>query len=243
MAGPLIYHFDAFKIVQQMPELLQVTAVSLPPLPTPPATAAGQFTIATFNLENHFDTLDDTGNDAEPKPAPADIAIKQTKLAYALANTLDCPTLVGIQEVEKASLLLDLATAVSETCGFTYDITYRQSADVRGIDVALFSNPQRVTILDARLHQECNPINTGIDDDSIDCPAGEHPLFSRPPLVVGLEIEGQRYTIIVNHFKSKRGGEAETAPRRLAQAQHINRVGQCPAGARRDGAHCGYGRF
>jgi hypothetical protein len=37
-----------------------------------------------------------------------------------------------------------------------------------------------------------------------------------------LRVDGEQLTIIINHFKSKRGGELETAPRRLAQAHHVH---------------------
>ncbi|RMG99289.1 MAG: hypothetical protein D6706_05755 [Chloroflexi bacterium] len=222
IVGPLIYNFEQYKIVQQSPELLAVTAVPYPEIPPLPTLQPDQISIATFNFENHFDAIDDTGDDAEPKPAPEEIAIKQTKLAYAISHTLECPTLIGVQEVEKESLLLDLAAAVAESCGFTYEVTHRESADGRGIDVALLSDPRRVTVLHAELKQTCTRLLTDIEDPNVDCPMGDDPLFSRPPLQVTLEIDGQPLTIIVNHFKSKRGGETATAPRRLAQAEHIN---------------------
>ncbi len=219
--GPLIYNFDQFKIVQQAADELVVTAVPYPAIPAPPTPAANQFTVATFNVENHFDNVDDTGNDAEPKPSLDEIAVKQTKLAYAIAHTLGCPALIGIQEVENEALLLDLAAETAVDCGFTYQVTHRESADARGIDVALFSDPRLVTVTAAALRQGCTPIETGITDDSITCPAGQQPLFSRPPLQVDVTVSEIDYTIFVNHFKSKRGGEAETTPRRTAQAQHI----------------------
>ncbi len=219
--GPLIYNFEAFKIVQQAAGALAVTAVPLPDPSPPPQPAANQFSLTTFNVENHFDSVDDTGDDAEPKPSPAEIAIKQTKLAHAIGRTLGCPTLIGIQEVENEGLLLDLARETAVLCGFTYQVTHRESADRRGIDVALLSDPRRVTITAAALRQGCTAIATNIMDDSSACSAGENPLFSRPPLQVDLRVDDVDYTIFVNHFKSKRGGEAETAPRRLAQAQHI----------------------
>ena len=53
-------------------------------------------------------------------------------------------------------------------------------------------------------------------------PTGEHPLFSRQPLQVDLLIGDEPLTVFVNHFKSKLGGEFETEPRRIAQAEHIN---------------------
>jgi hypothetical protein len=41
-------------------------------------------------------------------------------------------------------------------------------------------------------------------------------------LQVDVEVDGRAHTLFINHFKSKRGGEAETAAERLAQAQHIS---------------------
>ncbi len=224
LVGPLIYHFDQFKLVQQDPAALQVTAVPWPPLPEPLRPAASQFSVTTINLENHFDALDDTGDAAEPKPDPTDIGLKQTKLAAAIGQTLGCPTLVGIQEVEKAALLDSLAAEITATCGFTYTVTHRESPDVRGIDVALLSDPNRVQVQAAQLRQTCTEIDTGIFDETAVCPAGQSPLFSRPPLQVDLTIDGQPLTIYVNHFKSKLGGAAETEPQRLAHAAHVGEL-------------------
>jgi predicted extracellular nuclease len=224
IAGPLIYNFDQFKIVQQATEALSVTMVPTATIAAPPRVAAEQFSVATLNLENHFDAVDDTGTEAEPKPSPVEIAGKQRKLAHALSHVLNCPTIVGVQEVEKRSLLLDLAAEVAAGCGFTYDVSHLESVDSRGIDVALLSEPGRVSVKNAQLRQGCTEIDTGIEDVGTTCPAGESPLFSRPPLQVELAVAGRDYTFFVNHFKSKRGGEAATAPRRLAQAQHINRL-------------------
>ena len=219
LSGPLTYHFDQFKIVQQGNDDLAVTAVPFPPLPA--AQATNLLTIATLNLENHFDGLDDTGDEAEPKPSPADISLRQTKLAYAIGQTLACPTLIGIQEVEKKSLLDALAAELAEPCGFRYTVTHLESADVRGIDVALLSDPTRVQVQSASLQQGCTLVDTGIRDETAVCPSNQSPLFSRPPLQAHLTINGSELTIYVNHFKSKRGGDIETAPRRRAQAQHI----------------------
>jgi hypothetical protein len=38
---------------------------------------------------------------------------------------------------------------------------------------------------------------------------------------VRLAVDGQPYTVLVNHFKSKSGGEEETEPLRMGQARHI----------------------
>lgn len=220
--GPLIYNFDQFKIVQQQPAALQVTYAEPAPLPQPLRPGPNQFTVATFNVENYFDLIDDTHLDAEPKPSPAELSIKQAKLTYAISNLLGCPTILGVMEVEKASLLQDLADQMTATCGFTYDVNHLESPDSRGIDVALLTQPGRVAVQSLALRQTCSPIETESNDGSVNCPAGEFPLFSRPPLHAVLTVDGETYTVMVNHFKSKRGGDLETESQRVAQARHLD---------------------
>lgn len=210
LAGPLIYHFDEFKLVQQDPAAIAVDAAPLPPFPRAAAPAAGQIAVATFNLHDYLET------------GPVSPAVKQEKLAHTISAALGCPALLGIQEVQSRPLLQALVATLAEPCGFTYAIAHHDSADARGIDVALLADPRRVSVTAATLRQACTTLATGIDDPTAACPPAEEPLFSRPPLQVELLVEGEPYTVLVNHFKSKRGGEVETAPRRLAQARHIN---------------------
>lgn len=224
LSGVLTYTFDEYRLVTALDAAIGVTSAPLPPLPSPPTVADNAFSVATFNLENHFDAVDDTGTPEEPKPELADIAAKQTKLAHTISAALGCPTLLAVQEVENAALLTALAAETAVSCGFTYEVTHLESADVRGIDVALLTQPGRVVVETAVLQQSCTAIDTGISDPTIDCPAGEQPLYSRPPLQVKLTVDGEPLTAIVLHMKSKRGGEVETAPRRLAQAEHIHEL-------------------
>lgn len=224
LSGPFAYNFDFFRIVNQDPAGLTITSAPFPPLPTPPTLAPHQFSVASFNVENYFDTQDDTGDpSAEPVPTAAELAVKQAKLVYAIAHNLGCPTLVGIVEVEKELLLLELAEQLTASCGFTYQVSHRESADGRGIDVALLSDPGRVTIQNIQLRQSCTVLNTGITDLNADC-AESHTLFSRPPIEVTMLIDGQPHIVYVNHFKSKRGGADTTGPERIAQAEHINEL-------------------
>lgn len=222
LAGPLIYHFDQFKLVQQETAVLQTTLAPLPPLPKPPDLAAAQFSIASFNVENYFDTIDDTGNNAEPKPTAVELALKQSKLAATLVEVLGCPTVVGIQEVENAPLLETLAKQVQADCGFAYAVIHRESADGRGIDVAFLVDVRRVTVDEVMLRQGCTAVTTTTLDGAANCPPGQSPLFARPPLEMTAQVDGYPITFLVNHFKSKREGEAETAAWRLAQANFVN---------------------
>ncbi|MEW5989330.1 MAG: endonuclease/exonuclease/phosphatase family protein [Chloroflexota bacterium] len=221
LSGPLTYNFDQFKIVQQSPDQLVITPRPETSPPTPPPAPAGSISIATFNLLNYFDTVDDTGDVAEPKPTAAELATKQAKLAYAIGRTLACPTFVGVQEVEKESLLLELASQLTASCGFTYAVSHRESPDPRGIDVALLSDPRRVAVEGVSLRQTCSVVNTDLADPTATCPAGQQPLFARPPIQVDVSVDGRPLTLLVNHFKSKSGGEAATAAWRMAEARFL----------------------
>lgn len=218
LQGPLTYHFEQFKIVHQFPEELQLTVAELPDPPLAPRLAANEASIASFNVHDHFDAIDDTGSDAEPKPPEEEVQVKELKLARTITEALGCPTLLAIQEVENAALLGSLARRLQPFCGFLYDVAHRESSDTRGIDLALMADPGRVQIEAAAAEQHCSPLTTDLPDVGIDCPAAQYPLFSRPPLEVEILLDGDPYTVIVTHFKSKREGEEETAARRLAQA-------------------------
>jgi predicted extracellular nuclease len=220
LVGPVVYNFDQFKIVPEDPDSIAISSAELQPLPPPLAVGEGQFAVVTFNVHDYFDTLKDTVSDGEPLPTEAELGVKKAKLAYAIGTRLGCPTLLGIQEVEKASLLQELTLLLAEPCGFVYQVTHVESLDTRGIDNALLSDPDRVVIQSAMLRQGCGMVSTNINDPGVDCPAGEEPLFDRPPLQVELTVDGERYILFVNHFKSKREGEQETALWRLLQARH-----------------------
>jgi predicted extracellular nuclease len=220
--GPLTYHFEQYKVVQQESESLRVEHAGMVPLTKAPGASESLIRIATMNLDNFLVPSADDGSSPSEGMPPEDSEIKRSKLAFTISQTLRCPEIIGVQEVENETLLLQLANSTAESCRFSYQVTHRESADGRGIDVALLTDPRRVTIDGVALRQTCWPIATGVQDGSVQCPPGEEPLFSRPPLEVALEIDGEPMTIFVNHFKSKRGGELETAARRLAQARHVH---------------------
>lgn len=67
-----------------------------------------EFTVATFNLENLFDTVNEPGKD-DPLLSPAEYELKLDKLAQAIHDELREPTLLGIQEAENLTVLQNLA--------------------------------------------------------------------------------------------------------------------------------------
>lgn len=222
ISGPLVYNFDQFKIVLDDPGALEVDSPPLEPLAPLPALQGEQFSVATFNAADYFDAVRDSADEGEVVPTAEELAAKQAKMAAVIADLLRCPTLLAVQEVEHEALLDDLAASLAEPCGFTYAVTHRESPDSRGIDVALLSDPRRVALGEVALRQVCSPVPTGLADATVSCAEGEEPLFGRPPLEVRLAVDGQPYAVFVNHFKSKREGEEDTALQRLAQARFLN---------------------
>jgi len=90
VVGPLDFEFRTYTL---LPE------VTLSPLGgsavTPaPAAAADQFTIASFNLNQFFDTADET---------------RLTKASLAIRTVLNNPDILGVQEVENLAVLQQLA--------------------------------------------------------------------------------------------------------------------------------------
>src|SRR5688500_1163379 len=84
-----------------------------------------------------------------------------------------------------------------------------------------------VEIMDSVVN--CTPQDFGIVPSG-ECPAGEYPVFDRPPLVAQLLINGpldapwansQQVWVINNHWKSKSGDEEANARLRAAQAQSV----------------------
>ncbi len=232
LSGVLTYNFDQFKILTQDFSDVIVDAAPFPAPPVAPAIGEGQFSVLSFNVENLFDGIDDTGNDAEPKLDERELGLKLAKLAYALGVTAGCPTVVAVQEVEKATLLEDLANGVAQYCEMDYAVVHEESADARGIDVAFLVDSSRVIVLSADLKRACTHIDTNIDDPLANCADGQEPLFSRPPLFMRARVDGQVFTFVNNHFKSKRGGEFETEARRVEQAAFLGTLVQTNTGER-----------
>ncbi|MFX0211224.1 MAG: endonuclease/exonuclease/phosphatase family protein, partial [Candidatus Hodarchaeota archaeon] len=143
------------------------------------------------------------------------------------------PDLIAVQEVEKLELLEQLAA--TPPIEADYGAILIDGPDSRGIDVGLLYRTDRVTVMSAEARQTCTTLDDGYgpgEDPNFPCPAGSNPLFSRPPLVVHLEILGKgknaetsELWVIINHFKSKSVYApyyADTTPRRIEQAAWVS---------------------
>ncbi|MFC1997883.1 endonuclease/exonuclease/phosphatase family protein, partial [Chloroflexota bacterium] len=201
-----------------------------------------EFTFASFNFNNLFDTVDDPAKD-DPVLGNTEYHRKLDKLALTLHHELGEPTILAVQEVENDTVLKHLLAR--EVIKSDYGIAWIDSPDNRGIDNALIYRLDKVTLLGFEGRQGCTSLVDGFGPDgnrdvhnpqnSITCDiSGDgvldgNRLFSRPPLVVQLQVtledgEPLPLWVITNHWKSKREDtyyQAYTLPRRLEQAKFV----------------------
>lgn len=106
-------------------------------------------TVAFYNLENLFDTINDPNKEDEKSPImdmapsarPAVYKDKLSKLSRVLSElgagkTKTAPTIIGVVEVENKQVLEDLVTH-DTLANFNYGIIHHDSPDTRGIDTGL----------------------------------------------------------------------------------------------------------
>jgi endonuclease/exonuclease/phosphatase family metal-dependent hydrolase len=162
--------------------------------------------IAFYNVENLFDTKDDTHiNDNDFLPTSklkwTDARYKQ-KLEHTYSviqglNEKESLALIGLSEVENKQVLEDLLVTDS-----TFKIIHFNSSDKRGIDVALLYSPQFFT-----------PLTTYLSNDK------KTDVFLREVLVVKGVLWKDTIHVLINHWPSRREGEKESEHKRVAAAR------------------------
>lgn len=179
--------------------------------------------VAFYNFENLFDTLDDPkkyDEDFTPDGAyhytGAVYRAKLHNLAVVLQQlgqelNIDGPALIGTAEIENDRVLRDLA-AQPEILARGYRFVHFESPDNRGVDVALLYHPKYFRVLQARA------LETDIRE------SGEKGGRTRDVLHVTGVLAGDTTHVFVNHWPSRRGGAAASAPLRATAARVSRRV-------------------
>jgi hypothetical protein len=179
--------------------------------------------VAFYNFENLFDTLNDPYKFDDDFTPSGDYhyssQIYQAKL-HNLATVLqqlgtdvtpDGPAIVGTAEVENDQVLQDLVKQ-PELRDRNYRFVHFESPDSRGIDVAMLYNPKYFIVLRAEA------LRTDISQ------SGEKGGRTRDVLHVTGILAGDTTHVFVNHWPSRRGGEAGSAPLRAIAAGVSKRV-------------------
>ena len=172
-------------------------------------------TIAFYNLENLFDTIDTPGvRDTEFTPEGK---AKWTGKRYyqKLDNmseviskigsdvTKEAPAIIGVSEIENKQVLEDLVKT-ENLKKYDYHIVHYDSPDRRGIDVALLYRPEYFKFLNSASRRLTIK--------------GKPDFKTRDQLVVSGLLNGEQIYLIVNHWPSRRGGEKRSRPLRNAAA-------------------------
>lgn len=181
-------------------------------------------TIAFYNLENLFDTINDTTKFDERSPMMeiktnrAEIYKKKVhNMARVIADigsevTNNTPAIIGVSEVENREVLEDVVNDPL-LLNKDYGIVHFHSPDVRGIDVGLLYQKSLFTPIYKSSHE------LKIYDDNT-----RKRVYTRDQLLVSGKLEGEMIHIIVNHWPSRSGGEARSRPKRMAAAKLTKRI-------------------
>jgi predicted extracellular nuclease len=190
--GLVDYSRDRFRV---LPEQLE-TAPRRSRAPSR-SGSGGDTVVATWNLENLFDLVDDPERqDGSSTPSPAELEVRLVKLARAIERELRLPDLLVVQEVETRALLQELGDRVNAAAGTAYVATSFESSDRRGIQVGLLWDAHRLELLEAA------PL-AGPEVEAAFGALGASP--GREPLAARFRIGDRELTVVANHFRSKRG--------------------------------------
>lgn len=177
-------------------------------------------TIAFYNLENLFDTINDPNKNDEASPI---MAIKKNRtyvynkklnnMAKVLSEigvkeAQNTAVIIGVSEVENRRVLEDLVNT-DYLKNKEYGIIQYDSPDKRGIDVALLYQENHFR----PIHHETFELKLW-DENGIR-------VYTRDQLLVSGYLDDELIHVIVNHWPSRRGGEENSRSKR-EKAAYLN---------------------
>ncbi|MGB1307551.1 MAG: endonuclease/exonuclease/phosphatase family protein [Oceanihabitans sp.] len=176
-------------------------------------------TVGFYNLENLFDTINDTTKFDERSPIMEmktnqfEVYKQKVKNMARVISDIgkeasnNSPVLLGVCEVENREVLEDVVNDPA-LINKDYGIIHYNSPDVRSIDVALLYQKKFFT-----------PITTSSHELKIFDNTSNRRIYTRDQLLVSGKLDGELIHLIVNHWPSRSGGEAKSRPKRVAAAK------------------------
>ena len=192
-------------------------------------------TVAFYNFENLFDTINNPNNDEEwlPNGAQNWTSKKYKQKLHNLSRVLseigtgenkNSPVLIGGCEIENRGVLEDL---VKEPLliGSDYGIVHFDSPDKRGIDVGLLYQKkhfQPTSYINIPLiiynNEKLGKVEKETEEDKADqdknIATKDARRYTRDILLVTGLLDGEEVNVMVNHWPSRSGGEKKSAPSR-----------------------------
>jgi predicted extracellular nuclease len=219
ITGPLDYSFRTYTI---LPDTTISTGAAGGSVPVPAATA-NEVTVASFNMERFFDTVNDPGGD--PVLTAAAFSKRLTKASLIIRNVQRYPDIIGVEEMENLSTLQAVAAQVNSDAQTidalpnpNYVAYLVEGNDIGGIDVGFLVKESRLTTVDVTQIEQpgCDHVTastcfnyTNPNNGSLDI------LNDRPPLVLRVTVPRPAggtlpLTVIVNHLRSLNGIDDNT---------------------------------
>ncbi|SFB11812.1 hypothetical protein SAMN05660845_1714 [Flavobacterium swingsii] len=199
-------------------------------------------TVAFYNFENLFDTINNPNNDEEWLPGGAQnwTSTKYKQKLHNLGRVLseigtgdnnkNSPVFIGGCEIENRGVLEDLVKD-PQLISSDYGIVHFDSPDKRGIDVAFLYQKkhfQPTSYVNVPLYVYRNNDKTKKKeeeektDDVIVTTTEDTRVYTRDQLLITGLLDGEEINVIVNHWPSRSGGEKKSSPFREA-AGALNR--------------------
>jgi uncharacterized protein len=202
LTGPLDFNSRFYSILTDADSGAVASGnVSATPVPV---AATNELTIANFNMERFFDTVNDPGTSDVALTATA-FANRLNKASLAIRNVLNMPDVIGIEEMENLATLQTLAAKISSdaVAAGQADPNYQaflvEGNDVGGIDVGLLVKSTINVISVDQVGKNATFVQ----------PDGTTALLNdRPPLVLTATASqpgsdtSLSFTMVVNHLRS-----------------------------------------
>jgi predicted extracellular nuclease len=220
------YGFRSYTLLPTAPLVPAGLSVGVPARPR----AAGEFTVASYNMQRLFDTVNDP-NVGDPVVTATAYANRLIKISAAVRGFLHTPDILGVQEAENLTVLQDLAARIDADATAAgqpapgYTAFLLEGNDVGGIDVG-FLVTSRVTVQSVVQHgltdTYTNPVN-GLQET----------LNDRPSLSIRATVAAEPGTLpaevvaVVHHLRSLNGvdeADGRVRAKRLAQAEYVART-------------------
>lgn len=207
LRGVLDYGFRSYTIDPDPGIAIGVTgSISAIPVPAPLAT---ELTVAHFNLERFYDTVND--------PATSDVVLtaaafdrRLAKASLAIRNVLLTPDVLAVVEMENLTTLQALAGRIDSDAATAGQVAPNYQAflfegnDIGGIDVGFLVKTPKVSTVDVT---QVGKMETYINPNN-----GSPELLNDRPSVVLRGIatapgsdSGLPFTVVVNHLRSLLG--------------------------------------
>ncbi|MCM2335707.1 MAG: hypothetical protein NDI66_02865, partial [Pseudomonas sp.] len=234
LTGPLDYGFLRYTLHRD--PAVPITVAPLPRIRAARVPAGDEFTVASYNLERFFDTVNDPAI-GEPVLSAAQFDLRLRKASLGIRDYLHAPDVLVTIEVENLATLQALAARINADAVAAgqpdpqYVAYLEEGNDVGGIDTGLLVKTAAVAGGAPRV--EVVAVTQVGKDTTWTQPNGTpDPLNDRPPLVLDAVVhfdDGRAYplTVVGVHQRSLIGVEDDTASgertrlKRLRQAEFL----------------------